>query len=732
MLTFDPSSVKKYARKNKHVGQGIKTWIDAICINQQDFQEKNEQVSVMNRIYSEAAFVTIWLGRDDGTGAAASEAVHKLFSIAVTSRDLIEAEFEPYKATEPRICQRVGLPYISGMEWLALAALYLRQQFRRIWCLQEAVLAGEVVMYMGGNHIPWDEFMMVTEKLYMLQRKYAVPPSCKFRPTYTAPIESEAHLISELRMRRSLDHSSAEQRKQWFQHTKRFWRGESQKCQIPLLDMVLSTITFECSDPRDHVYGLIGMCKDHPESDMIDIDYAKPWEEVYTDVMRLCFTSAVGPCLKLLASIRDSANYNNENLPSWVLHFGQAGISPVWQDHHAAAGEYSEIWNVARSSSGRDNELIVEGTRIDVVKEVATKRPGMELVSMCDFDMAWPSLTLSLPQIYPHTNETRTEVLWRTLCGNSTSQDDIEASRKQHASRTESNSAEPLNRASKAPSKYEAQFRTQLYASILSYAEKLADMRLKMRVSRAGVMLQALIALQLARGEDGSEGNVRTITRPSQEEEAEMRNTSLDGPYFSSPSASQAIAEFELLYQTDSRQFGGPGCSTPSRSGISAFLRNPTYRIWYPNASDPGSDVSITHVSRAHSSDAQCADTLPPDQDGFRTQFCRLNGGRRLFVTETQKYLGLGPMSMQIGDEVWLVKGSKVPFLLRKVGEEDLEDLNSTVRGLDLSKGDIKGKSKRIPQIRSYYKYVGDLYVHGIMHGEAASSTTKWNEIALL
>jgi hypothetical protein len=41
------------------------TWIDAICINQADAEEKTVQVTMMNLIYSQAKEVVIWLGEDD-------------------------------------------------------------------------------------------------------------------------------------------------------------------------------------------------------------------------------------------------------------------------------------------------------------------------------------------------------------------------------------------------------------------------------------------------------------------------------------------------------------------------------------------------------------------------------------------------------------------------------------------------------------------------------------------
>jgi hypothetical protein len=40
-------------------------WIDAICINQNDLDEKSEQVLIMGEIYSRATKVYAWLGEAD-------------------------------------------------------------------------------------------------------------------------------------------------------------------------------------------------------------------------------------------------------------------------------------------------------------------------------------------------------------------------------------------------------------------------------------------------------------------------------------------------------------------------------------------------------------------------------------------------------------------------------------------------------------------------------------------
>jgi hypothetical protein len=59
---------------------------------------------------------------------------------------------------------------------------------------------------------------------------------------------------------------------------------------------------------------------------------------------------------------------------------------------------------------------------------------------------------------------------------------------------------------------------------------------------------------------------------------------------------------------------------------------------------------------------------------------------RRLFRTSSN-HLGTGPRSLGIGDEVWILNGGCVPFVLR-------------------------------PQSHGNYKLIGEAYVHGVMHGE--------------
>jgi hypothetical protein len=43
----------------------MRLWTDAICINQQDLDERGHQVQLMGSIYRNAHMVIVWLGTDD-------------------------------------------------------------------------------------------------------------------------------------------------------------------------------------------------------------------------------------------------------------------------------------------------------------------------------------------------------------------------------------------------------------------------------------------------------------------------------------------------------------------------------------------------------------------------------------------------------------------------------------------------------------------------------------------
>ena len=98
-------------------------------------------------------------------------------------------------------------------------------------------------------------------------------------------------------------------------------------------------------------------------------------------------------------------------------------------------------------------------------------------------------------------------------------------------------------------------------------------------------------------------------------------------------------------------------------------------------------------------------------------QLRRTVNGRALFRTradsdDTNVLLGLGPEHMKGGDEVWLLKGGNVLYILRST----LMEPRRTLQVLDFSRAHNRilnmDKSGRV------YELVGEAFIHGLMDGE--------------
>jgi hypothetical protein len=85
-------------------------WVDAVCINQKDASEKEQQIGIMAKIYALASHVVVWLG-DTAEGSDQALEEIRLAGNYKKSSD----------SSSPKMTQRVVL------------ALLQRPWFRRIW-----------------------------------------------------------------------------------------------------------------------------------------------------------------------------------------------------------------------------------------------------------------------------------------------------------------------------------------------------------------------------------------------------------------------------------------------------------------------------------------------------------------------------------------------------------------------------------------------------------------------
>ena len=132
-------------------------WIDAICVNQEDDDEKEVQVPRMTEIYSSAARVVIWLGPACDNSDLVMEIIPELNSIFGS----IEEIGTVTKAT----LVSYGLPAIEDPVWLGVIKLAFRDWFSRLWVVQEAVLARSIVILCGETQLEFAEMVIFIDFL---------------------------------------------------------------------------------------------------------------------------------------------------------------------------------------------------------------------------------------------------------------------------------------------------------------------------------------------------------------------------------------------------------------------------------------------------------------------------------------------------------------------------------------------------------------------------------------
>lgn len=145
-------------------------WIDAICINQGDIQERNIHVVEMAKVYKRAKDIIVWLGPEQGNSAQAISFIKELWTVELKSSQATttDASSEISFWSDP-IKQQ--LQEVSGNDdtknkWIAMVELFKRAWWRRTWIVQEVLLAQDFTFMCGFSSLKWLCLWHILENLW--------------------------------------------------------------------------------------------------------------------------------------------------------------------------------------------------------------------------------------------------------------------------------------------------------------------------------------------------------------------------------------------------------------------------------------------------------------------------------------------------------------------------------------------------------------------------------------
>lgn len=139
-----------------------KVWIDAVCINQCDVDERAAQVAIMHHIYRQAGATWVWLGRPDVHSAAAMAYAATLdakkyvgeFSHCRYGSDWSRFAEKTY-FFDPSSTLGIDASQLPGLA-VANVSFLNRPWFSRVWIQQEASLCENVQVICGSDIVAWE------------------------------------------------------------------------------------------------------------------------------------------------------------------------------------------------------------------------------------------------------------------------------------------------------------------------------------------------------------------------------------------------------------------------------------------------------------------------------------------------------------------------------------------------------------------------------------------------
>lgn len=136
----------------------LRLWVDAVCINQDDLDERSQQVKMMCHIYAQADVVAAFMGL---LGDGVLLGFQLITVLAKVSREAWPDKALPIPAG---LC--VWLCNILQDEdytsaWAAVSSLFSREWWSRAWTVQEVAVSDDALFICGNSIMDFDDVFAV-------------------------------------------------------------------------------------------------------------------------------------------------------------------------------------------------------------------------------------------------------------------------------------------------------------------------------------------------------------------------------------------------------------------------------------------------------------------------------------------------------------------------------------------------------------------------------------------
>lgn len=259
-------------------------WVDAICINQEDEDEKAKQIMLLPQIFQRATCTLAVIAADNKS----EQTVETLLQIAAVQAYGPDITKWPQEVGFLRTRDRwivKGVPAYDSDFWQSVEDFFRRPWFRRAWIVQEAIAARTVTLICGKWMFDWNVIRTAMEVVDQALGATALADAWQPFMMLTE------HRELEVRAKRR-----------------------------PLLDLLETFRHTKAGLQRDRFFSLLGLAADadHPN---FEPDYRAPFEQIVCRFAQAFIEHGGGMRLLRLAGIGHSGHGNEScerRFPSWI------------------------------------------------------------------------------------------------------------------------------------------------------------------------------------------------------------------------------------------------------------------------------------------------------------------------------------------------------------------------------------------------------------------------------
>ena len=214
-------------------------WVDALCINQTDSNEKGWQVPRMHEIYSEADKVIVWLGEATELSDLAINLIQNAAAVH-RKEDGVELN-EAFKLGNTIEMSEERTTRLSVEDARrSIAMLFQRAWWSRVWVIQEVAFSRLCTVLCGSRQLDWQDFVDSVDLVSPLFGNTIAcsNPMLLIRTPFIKRMEQLKNIAREGSSSPSSAPPAYEKR---------------------LLQLLLAYRDLEATDPRDHVYASLSI-----------------------------------------------------------------------------------------------------------------------------------------------------------------------------------------------------------------------------------------------------------------------------------------------------------------------------------------------------------------------------------------------------------------------------------------------------------------------------------------